>query len=88
MVVLNPRLADLASTIGTQQNSITPADAVHVSTALSEKVDVFYTLDGKHEHGIRRNKDLLQYDGLIGNPPLRIAVPQMPINAQLPFKRT
>ena len=80
---LTPRLADLASSIGGDHNTITPADAVHVATALSDKVDVLFTLDGKHEHGIRRRSDLLLYDGKIGNPPLAIRVPTMPHAAQL-----
>lgn len=87
VVALNPRLADLASTIGTQHNTISPADAVHIATALSETVDVFYTLDGRHEHGIRRKGDLLNFNGLIGNPPLKIQSPQMPLHSQLPFKQ-
>lgn len=86
LVSLNPRLADLASTIGAQHDMISPADAVHVATALSERVDVFYTLDGKREHGKRRNKDLLSFNGLIGNPPLRIEPPRMPLHTQLPFR--
>lgn len=60
VVVLNPRLADLASSIGQEQN-LTPPDAVHIATALSEKVDVLLTLDGLHEHGKRRTSDLLAY---------------------------
>jgi len=80
---LTPRLADLASSIGGDFNTITPADAVHVATALSEPVDVMYTLDGSHEHGTRRRKDLLEYDGKIGKPPLAIKMPIMPENSQL-----
>jgi predicted nucleic acid-binding protein len=87
VVNLNPRLADLGSTIGAEHSNLTPPDAGHVATALSEKVDVFLTLDGKHEHGRRRTRDLLDYNQRIGNPPLRIEAPQMPLNSQLPFHR-
>jgi len=80
---LTPRLADLASSIGGDHNSLTPPDTVHVATALSEQVDIFYTLDGKHEHGARRRSDLLEYDGKIGKPPLKIKVPTMPLSTQL-----
>ena len=80
---LTPRLADLASTIGGDHNELTPPDAVHVATALSENVDVFYTLDGLHEHGVRRRGDLLDFDGKIGKPPLAIRVPVMPQESQL-----
>lgn len=80
---LTPRLADLASSIGGDHNQLTPPDAVHIATAISEQVDVFYTLDGRHEHGARRRRDLLDYDGKIGKPPLKIKVPIMPISTQL-----
>ncbi len=80
---LTPRLADLASSIRGDHNALSPADATHVATALSEGVDVLYTLDGVHEHGVRRKKDLLDYDGKIGKPPLSIQVPVMPIETQL-----
>ena len=83
MQALTPRLAELASTIGAEHNSLSPMDAVHIATALSEKVDVFYTLDGKHEHGKRRSRDILDYDGKIGKPPLKIKAPTMPLNTQL-----
>lgn len=80
---LTPRLADLGSTIGGEHVNFSPADTGHVATALSEGVDVFYTLDGKHEHGKRRTSDLLDYDGKIGKPPLKIKVPTMPTTTQL-----
>jgi len=80
---LTPRLADLASTIGGDHNALTPPDAIHVATALSEQVDVFYTLDGLHEHGPKRKGDLLDYDGKIGTPPLKIKAPIMPSSSQL-----
>jgi predicted nucleic acid-binding protein len=83
---LTPRLADLASTIGADFNNLSPMDAVHIATALSEKVDVFYTLDGLHQHGKRRTSDILDYDEKIGKPPLKIKVPIMPLNAQLMLK--
>jgi predicted nucleic acid-binding protein len=85
--VLTPRLADLASGIGGNLSNLSPADAVHIATAISEKVDVFYTFDGKHEHGKRRTTDILDYDGKIGSPPLKIKVPEMPLNAQLSLNR-
>ncbi|MBI2165560.1 MAG: PIN domain-containing protein [Chloroflexi bacterium] len=83
VVVLNPRLADLASTIGAEHNNLSPMDAVHVATALTEKVDALLTLDGKHEHGRRRTGDLLDFNEQIGNPPLKIQVPQVPLNTQI-----
>ena len=82
VVTLTPRLADVASTIGAE-HGLTPADAVHVATALSERVDALLTLDGSHEHGRRRTKDLLRYDGQIGNPPLVIRPPTIPLGTQI-----
>jgi len=79
---LTPRLADLASSIGGDNHNLSPADSVHLATAISEVVDVFYTLDGNHLHGKRRASDILDYDGKIGKPPLKIQVPKMPRVAQ------
>ncbi len=72
VVTLTPRIADLASSIGSENPRLAPADTVHVATAISEGVDSLLTLDGRHEHGRRRRPDLLFYDGKIGNPPLPI----------------
>ena len=83
VVSLNPRLADLASTIGGQHTALTPPDTVHIATALSERVDALLTLDGLHEHGRRRKRDLLQYDGQIGSPPLAIRPPTIPRDTQI-----
>lgn len=82
VVTLTPRLADLASTIGAKHTALSPPDAVHIATALSEPVDVLLTLDGQHEHGKRRKADLLQYDGQIGNPVLAIRPPAIPLGTQ------
>ena len=88
VVSLSPRLAHQASEIGSQYPNLTPPDAVHVATALYEKVDALLTLDGRHEHGKRRRKDLLEYDGKIGNPPLNIKPPYIPGNSQVRMRGT
>lgn len=83
VVTLTPRIAHLASSIGSENPRLSPADAVHIATAISERVDALLTLDGLHEHGIRRRNDLLFYDGKIGSPPLAIKPPAIPPGTQL-----
>ena len=88
VVTLTPRIAAEASTIGSNNPALSPADAVHVATAISEGVDALLTLDGRHEHGKRRKRDLLDYDRKIGNPPLAIVPPSIPPGTQLRMKPT
>ena len=83
VVTLTPRIADLASSIGSTNPRLAPADTVHVATALTERVDALLTLDGDHEHGKRRRPDLLYYHGKIGDPPLAIRPPAIPPGTQL-----
>lgn len=47
-----------------------PVDAVHLSCALHARVGELFTYDGKGE-----KKGLLDLDGLVGNPPLKIVSP-------------
>ena len=84
---LRPRIADTAATIG-EQHGLFVQDAVHIATALQEKVDVLLTIDGKRETHTRR-RDLLPHDGLIGTPPLSIKPPSIPPNTQLlmPYRK-
>ena len=84
IVGLSPRLAELAATIGSD-HAITSPDAVHVATALSERVDVMLTQDGASDKESRRSGKLLSYDGIIGKPPLRIEPPTRPPDSQMEF---
>jgi len=43
---------------------------------------IAYLQNKDHEHGMRRRSDLLDYDGKIGSPPLKIKVPIIPLNSQ------
>ena len=86
VVTLNPVLADSASIIGADNISLSPPDAVHIATALSERVDALLTLDGQHEDG-KRSGGLLQYDGRIGTPPLAIRPPTIPLDTQMKLPR-
>ena len=82
MVSLSPRVADEAGTIGSG-HQLTSPDAVHVATALSERVDVMYTQDGAADKERRRSGKLLSYDGKIGKPPLKIKMPMRPPDSQI-----
>ena len=82
MVGLSPRIAEWAGTIGGEHH-ITPPDAIHIATALSERVDVMLTRDGARENERRRSGGLLSYDGKIGRPPLKIAMPTRPPDSQI-----
>lgn len=88
---LSRRIALRARAIGSQFNDITGPDAIHVATALEASVDTFLTYDGASEIGpeVRRNRRsarLLQFDGEIGTPPLKIEMPRLdlgPLFAEL-----
>ena len=82
MVGLSPRIAELAGTIGSE-HQITSPDAVHVATAWSERVDVMLTQDGARDKERRRSGGLLFYNGKIGKPPLKIAMPTRPPDSQM-----
>lgn len=83
LVSVSPRIGNLAASIGGQNPQITSPDAVHVATALSERVDVMLTLDGFRDNEIRRSGGLLAFDGKIGSPPLRIESPTRPPDSQI-----
>lgn len=56
-----------------------PMDAIHMATALTANVDVVVTTDSKKY----RRKGLLFYDGKIGNPPLKIKLPNSAVIYEL-----
>ena len=82
LVSLSPRLAQEAGAIGSGYKLTSP-DAVHVATALSERVNVMYTQDGAADKERRRSGQLLFYDGKIGTPPLKIKMPMRPPDSQI-----
>ena len=84
IVGLSPRIAELAATIGSEHRVTTP-DAIHVATALSERVDVMYTQDGAADRERRRSGQLLFYDRKVGQPPLKIEMPTRPPDSQIGF---
>jgi hypothetical protein len=55
-----------------------PPDAIHVITAQTCECDVLQTYDGeiRDERGERKRPYLLDLNGKIGNPPLKIEIPK------------
>lgn len=70
---LTPHTAQLAQSIGNEHPALTPADCVHIATALDARCEILFTLDGIGAR--RRPKDMLRYSRQIGNPPLPITPP-------------
>ena len=70
------RARDIGATFG----ELTPADCVHLATAIEAEADVFFTYDGD-EKPPRRSKRLLSLDGRIkakpGKPSLKIVTPRV-----------
>jgi predicted nucleic acid-binding protein len=64
----------------TRTHLLTNADAIHIATALLNKVDVFYTYD---DGGGRQRKGLLRHNLKIGAPTLRIERPPAPTDYPL-----
>lgn len=58
-------------------DKLTVPDAIHLATAIHFNVDVFFTYDGDGLKDRLRNRSggLLKFDGCLGRPPLKIAVP-------------
>ena len=71
MKPLDRQIGELAHEF-TRTHSLAGGDALHVATAIVNKVDVFYTWD---EHKKRARRGLLVHNGKIGTPPLRIEKP-------------
>lgn len=71
--------------IGRQHPQLTPADCVHIATALDVPATVLFTWDGASVKGKRRPAKMLTYDRRIGTPPIGIEVPSNPWPARLPM---
>ena len=63
----------------TRTHGLTNADAIHVATAIRNKVSVFYTYDASKG----RRKGLLKHNLKVGVPPLRIEKPPDPLKGTL-----
>lgn len=71
------QVAIAARDIASHHPGLTPPDTIHIATALYAEANVFFTFDGDHgdKKKLRRTRDLLYYNNLIGTPPLRIQTP-------------
>lgn len=69
IVNVDRRTAEFARDLIWRYPHLNPKDSIHVATAsMTEDVDVLYTFDD----------DLLRLDGQLGEPPLRISIPDIP----------
>jgi len=66
-------VAELARNLFFQHEKLSNKDAIHIATAVKHHVLIFDTFDG----------DLINLNGKIGNPPLKIAKPNIPHQADL-----
>jgi predicted nucleic acid-binding protein len=64
--------------MGRAHNQLSPADCVHIATALDVPATVLHTWDGASTKGKRSPDKMLAYDREFGSPPLRIEVPSNP----------
>jgi predicted nucleic acid-binding protein len=60
-----------AAKLARRHRMLAPADAIILATAALSEVDVLITYDGEG-----RGDGLLQLDGIVGNPGLRISTPE------------
>lgn len=68
-------IANRAADLGVKFPNLTVPDCIHLATAVVGKATQFFTYDGVRPSQRRRSKDLIQYNGLIGEPPMEISVP-------------
>jgi uncharacterized protein len=62
------------------KHGLTPMDAIHVATALAARASIMITTDTKKY----RRKGLVTHDGKIGEPPLKIQLPNVTMFLELP----
>jgi hypothetical protein len=70
---LTPSIAEAAADLGNDHPELSPADCVHIATALAAKARVHFRFDGVGKR--RRPRTMLALDGQLGSPPLRILEP-------------
>jgi hypothetical protein len=76
-------VAERARTLVWDHDALRPKDALHVATALDAGVEQFDTYDGDLDAGVEQfdtyDGDLIALSGQIGEPPLFIGNPNVPI---------
>ncbi len=71
---VTPAIAERAREIGVQHPKLLPPDCIHIATALAAKAAVLFTFDGVGPKR-RRPGEMVRFNGLFGNPPLKICAP-------------
>jgi predicted nucleic acid-binding protein len=71
-------IAREARQIGCTYNQLSPADCVHIASAVDVGAAVLLTWDGASPSGKRAPDKMLTHSQLIGTPPLEIVVPYDP----------
>jgi len=66
-------ISELAAEIGRKYGVKGAADCIVVATAINENIHQVHSFDGDNDR--MSNRRLLNFDGRIGSPPLRITVP-------------
>ncbi len=84
IVNVTREIGENAARIG-REHGLKPADAIHVATAIKYGCKCLHTYDGD-DRTAKRKRYLLDWNGKIGVPPLRIEIPK-PIASSL-FDRT
>jgi predicted nucleic acid-binding protein len=74
-VALTRSIARRARVLAEQNRVLSNADVVHIATALAEGTPSLFTYDGVRIEGMRRSGQMTDFDGALGNPPLRICEP-------------
>lgn len=72
-VVLDRGIAEYAQDLIWLYNKLKPKDAIHVASALKNKIPIFDTFDN----------DLIKLSGQLGSPPLKITIPDIPYQGEM-----
>ena len=70
-------IAEYAATI-IRDHNVKPMDALHLATALRVPCREFHTYDGTTRNPGRKKAYLLDLDGKVGRPAIKIVTPQLP----------
>jgi predicted nucleic acid-binding protein len=71
-------IAREAQRIGCAHNELSPADCIHIATAIDVGASALLTWDGASASGKRGPDKMLTYNKQLGSPPLEIVVPSDP----------
>jgi predicted nucleic acid-binding protein len=77
-VAVTDFIAREAQKLGCAHNDLSPADCIHIATALEVGPSALLTWDGASPSGKRGPNKMLTYNGQLGSPPLKIVEPADP----------